>query len=249
MGIAGAAMASSFAELCSLAILSVHILRKLDRASLWPEMAIRQENIAACLPGLYLEHVQPVHRRSSWFAFFVAVEHLGEMELAATNVIRSISTLFFVIVNSLAATTGSLVGNLLGAGQKNMVLPLCNRVIRMGYAVGGPLIILSIVCFNPIFSIYSGNGDLMRTAHLPFVVALLNYVFALPGYVYMNAVTGTGATRTTFIFQAATIIAYQIYLWSVSCFSTSLSVYWTAEYLYVILLGVLSVIYLKNKGY
>ena len=104
-------------------------------------------------------------------------------------------------------------------------------------------------CFNPIFSIYSGNGDLMRTAHLPFVVALLNYVFALPGYVYMNAVTGTGATRTTFIFQTATIIAYQIYLWSVSCFSTSLSVYWTAEYLYVILLGVLSVIYLKNKGY
>lgn len=31
MGIAGAAMASSFAELCSLAILSVHILRKMDR--------------------------------------------------------------------------------------------------------------------------------------------------------------------------------------------------------------------------
>ena len=89
----------------------------------------------------------------------------------------------------------------------------------------------------------------MRIAHLPFIVALLNYVFALPGYVYMNSVTGTGATRTTFIFQAVTIIAYQIYLWSVSCVSTSLSVYWTAEYLYVILLGVLSVIYLKNKGY
>ena len=179
----------------------------------------------------------------------MAVEHLGEMELAATNVIRSISTLFFVIVNSLAATTGSLVGNLLGAGQKDQVVPLCNRVIRMGYAMGGPLIILSIVCFNPIFSIYSGNGDPMQTAHLPFIVALLNYVFALPGYVYMNAVTGTGATRATFIFQAVTIIAYQIYLWSVSCVSTSLSVYWTAEYLYVILLGVLSVIYLKNKGY
>lgn len=57
----------------------------------------------------------------------------------------------------------------------------------------------------------------MQIAHLPFTVALLNYVFALPGYVYMNAVTGTGATRTTFIFQAVTIVAYQIYLWSVSC--------------------------------
>lgn len=94
-----------------------------------------------------------------------------------------------------------------------------------------------------------GASALAGIWYLPFVVALLNYVFSLPGYVYMNAVTGTGATRTTFIFQAVTIIAYQIYLWSVSCVSTSLSVYWTAEYLYVILLGVLSVIYLKNKGY
>lgn len=53
----------------------------------------------------------------------------------------------------------------------------------------------------------------------------------------------------TFIFQLITIVAYQIYLWSISSFSTSLSVYWTAEYLYVILLGLLSVIYLKYKHY
>lgn len=31
MGIAGAAIASSFAELCSLVILSIHVLRKIDR--------------------------------------------------------------------------------------------------------------------------------------------------------------------------------------------------------------------------
>jgi multidrug resistance protein, MATE family len=186
---------------------------------------------------------------ASWFAFFVAIEHLGEIELAATNVIRSISTLFFVIVNSLAATTGSLVSNLLGARQKHLVIPLCNRIIRLGYAIGFPLIVLCIIFSNYIFYIYSGNGNLIQMARLPFIVALLNYAFALPGYVYMNAVTGTGATRITFIFQTVTIVAYQIYLWSISYFSTSLSVYWTAEYLYVILLGLLAVIYLKNKNY
>ena len=89
----------------------------------------------------------------------------------------------------------------------------------------------------------------MQIAQLPFTVALLNYAFALPGYVYMNAVIGTSATRTTFIFQTVTIIAYQIYLWTISNFSTSLSIYWTAEYLYVILLGVLSVLYLKKMNY
>ena len=87
----------------------------------------------------------------------------------------------------------------------------------------------------------------MQITQLPFTVALLNYAFALPGYVYMNAVTGTGATRTTFIFQTVTIIAYQICLWTISDLSSSLSVYWTAEYLYVILLGMLSIIYLNAK--
>ena len=249
MGIAGAAIASSFAEACSLVVLAIHVLRKMDRR----------------LYGLYwsfdkdvLLHVCRVSVWSmfhsfigvaSWLAFFVAIEHLGEMELAATNVIRSISTLFFVIVNSLAATTGSLVSNVLGAAQKEQVIPLCNRIVRLGYAIGVPLVILAVIFYRPIISIYTGSTVLMQIAHLPFVVMLLNYVFALPGYVYMNAVTGTGATRMTFIFQLITIVAYQIYLWSISSFSTSLSVYWTAEYLYVILLGLLSVIYLKYKHY
>ena len=171
------------------------------------------------------------------------------MELAATNVIRSVSTAFFVIVNSFAATTGSLVSNLLGAGQKAQVIPLWNRIVRLGYAIGFPLVILALIFYRSIIGIYTESTFLMQIAHRPFMVMLLNYVFALPGYVYMNAVTGTGATRMTFIFQLITIVAYQIYLWSISSFSTSLSVYWTAEYLYVILLGLLSVIYLKYKRY
>lgn len=245
MGITGAAIASSFAEACSLAVLTIHVLRKMDR---------RLYGLFWSFDKGVLLHVCRVSVWSmfhsfigvaSWLAFFVAVEHLGEMELAATNVIRSVSTVFFVIVNSFAATTGSLVSNLLGAGQKAQVIPLCNRAVRLGYAIGFPLVILAVIFYRPIIGIYTGSTVLMQIAHLPFVVMLLNYVFSLPGYIYMNAVTGTGATRMTFIFQLITIEAYQIYLWSISGFSTPLSVYWTAEYLYVILLGLLSVIYFK----
>ena len=249
MGIAGAAIASSFAELCSLVILSIHVLRKMDRKVYGLNWQFDKNILRHVCQVSIWSMFTPFIGVASWFAFFVAIEHLGEIELAATNVIRSISTLFFVIVNSLAATTGSLVSNLLGARQKHLVIPLCNRIIRLGYAIGFPLIVLCIIFSNYIFYIYSGNGDLIQMARLPFIVALLNYAFALPGYVYMNAVTGTGATRITFIFQTVTIVAYQIYLWSISYFSTSLSVYWTAEYLYVILLGLLAVIYLKNKNY
>ena len=249
MGIMGAAIASSFAELCSLAMLAVHVLRKMDR---------RLYGLHCQMDKALLRHVCRVSVWSmfhsfigvaSWLAFFVAIEHLGELELAATNVIRSVSTVFFVIVNSLAATTGSLVSNLLGRGEREQVIPLCRRVIRLGYTVGFPLVALAIVGYQPIVSLYTESESLVQMARLPFIVMLLNYVFALPGYAYMNAVTGIGATRTAFLFQLITIVAYQIYLWSISSVSTSLSVYWTAEYLYVILLGVLSIIYLKYKGY
>lgn len=53
-----------------------------------------------------------------WFLFFVAIERLGEPELAVSNIVRSVSALFSVIVNSLAGVTSSLVSNLIGAGEK-----------------------------------------------------------------------------------------------------------------------------------
>lgn len=249
MGIAGAAIASSFAELCSLVVLAIHVLRKMDR---------RFYGLHGRFDRHILCHVWRVSVWSmfhsfigvaSWLAFFVAVEHVGERELAATNIIRSVSTLFFVIVNSLAATTGSLVGNLLGAGEKKQVFPLCRRIVRLGYSFGFPLVVLALIGYRPIIGLYTESESLVQLAHGPFIVMLLNYVFALPGYVYMHAVTGTGATRATFIFQLITIVAYQFYLWNISRFSTSLSVYWTAEYLYVILLGLLSVLFLKYKRY
>ena len=250
MGITGAAIASSFAEACSLAVLAIHALCKMDK---------RFYGLSWSFDKAVLFHVCRVSVWSMfhsfigvapWFLFFVAIEHLGELQLAVANILRSISTLFFVIVtNSFAATTGSLVSNLIGADERGQVFPLCSRVIRLGYAIGLPLIALALVFHQPVVSVYTDNPAIVQTAWLPFVVMLLNYVFALPGYVYMNAVTGTGATRIAFIFQATTIAAYLLYLWGLSHWDVPLAVYWTVEYLFVIGLGVQSFTYLKYKHY
>lgn len=249
MGIAGAAIASSFAEACSLVVLAICVSHKMDK---------RLYGLSWRFDKGVLLHVCHVSVWSMfhsfisvapWFLFFVAIEHLGELQLAVANILRSISTLFFVIVSSFAATTGSLVSNMIGANERRQVFPLCNRVIRLGYFIGLPLIALALIFHQAVISIYTNNPAIMQTAWLPYVVMLLNYVFALPGYVYMNAVTGTGATRTAFIFQATTIAAYLFYLWKLSHWDVPLAVYWTVEYLFVIGLGIQSVIYLKYKHY
>ena len=81
-----------------------------------------------------------------WFLFFVAIEHLGKMELAVSNITRSVSTLFFVIVSSLGTTNSSLVSNLVGAGQRKGVFPICHKIIKMGYAIGFPLVGVALFC-------------------------------------------------------------------------------------------------------
>ena len=55
-----------------------------------------------------------------------------------------------------------------------------------------------------------------NTLSPPFIVMLFNYVFAVPGYVYISAVTGTGKTKIAFIFQMVTIMVYLLYLYWLS---------------------------------
>lgn len=249
MGISGAAIASSFAELCSLIVLTVYVFRHINRHLYglhWNiDITVLKEVLSISVWSMF----QFFMSVAIWFLFFLAIERLGETELAVSNIIRSVSAFFAVIVNALSGVTSSLVSNLIGAGEKRDVFPLCHRIIRLGYAVGVPLIVLALLFHQYIIGAYTENPIIVQVAWLPFVVMLLNYFFALPGYVYLNAVTGTGATRTVFIFQVITTIAYLFCLWGLSHWNVPLAVYWAAEYLFVILLGVQSVFYLKYKQY
>ena len=55
-----------------------------------------------------------------WFLFFRGYSRRsGETELAVSNIVRSVSALFSVIVNALAGVTGSLVSNLIEQVKRN----------------------------------------------------------------------------------------------------------------------------------
>ena len=183
-----------------------------------------------------------------WFLFFVGIEHLGKTELAVSNITRSVSALFFVIVNSFAVTTGALISNSIGAGEKANLFPICRKILKLGYSIGIPLIGIVLICHRSIIGIYTTDESLIQSAVAPLVVTLLNYSFTLPGYVYLNAVGGTGKTKTTFIFQAIATGIYLIYLYGLNnSTNTTLTLYLTAEYLFVILLALQSIVYLKRN--
>ena len=250
LGISGAALASSLAEIGSLGILGFYMWVKIDRSKYGLNPVYDKGLLVKVLKLSVWSMLHAFISVAPWFLFFIAIEHLGKTDLAISNITRSVSAIFFVLVNSFAVTTGSLVSNVIGAGAAKDLFLICRKILKLGYAVGLPLIGIALVGSPWIIAFYTPNEQLIHSAFIPFVVMLLNYTFALPGYVYLNAVGGTGKTKITFIFQGSTTVVYLLYLYGLSCCTNApLAVYLTAEYVFVILLAVQSVIYLKRKCY
>ena len=248
LGIAGAALASTLSELISLGILIIYVLLKIDRqkyglhpvfdsGTLWKVLQVSVWSMMHSFLGM-----------APWFLFFVSVEHLGQSQLAIANIIRSISTLLFVIVSSFASVTASLVSNLIGARQQEEVRPLCARIIRLGYGIGLPLIILALLFHKSIIGIYTADENLIDQAFIPYIVMLSNYFLAMPSCTYLNAVAGTGATRRAFVFQIVTLVFYLMYLHLLNTSNKPpLAVYCTVEHLFVTVLLVLSITYINSN--
>jgi len=248
LGISGAAIGSSLAGLIGLLFLIFYMWKEGEkkryeiRMVFDPELSLHLLNISVWTMVRSFFCIAP------WFLFFVAIEHLGEYELAAANVVRSISMIFFVIVNSFATTTISLVGNLLGANRAAEVMLACRRVIKLNYATGVPLILFAFVFSGSMLGLFTNEPAVLQTAFYPFCVMLSTFFLSVPAYIYCNTVIGTGNTKIAFIFQMINITVYLFYLLLLTQSpGIPLAVYWTAEQLYVIVLFALSFTYLKKS--
>lgn len=247
-GISGAAIGSSLAELVGLLFMIVYMWRHVDKKQ-YGLYAIFDLKLSLHLLNISVwTMVRSFFCIALWFLFFVAIEHLGECELAAANVVRSISMLFFVIVNSFATTTISLVSNLIGAKQIEKVMPTCRRVITLNYTFGIPLILLALAFSGILLRLFTNEAAVIQTAFYPFCVMLSTFIISVPAYTYCNTIIGIGNTKMAFIFQMINIIVYLAYLFMLSrTEGIPLAMYWTAEQLYVIVLLVLSLWYLKKN--
>ena len=135
LGIAGAAIASVLAEVTSLLFFIVYTGLKIDRQKyrLYRFHRIEIHLLKRILGISIWTMVQAFISISTWFLFFFAVEHLGERPLAITNVLRNISSLFFIIVSAFATTASSLVSNLMGSGDSGRVMDTFKKVSRLCY--------------------------------------------------------------------------------------------------------------------
>ncbi|WP_099464375.1 MATE family efflux transporter [Parabacteroides provencensis] len=246
--ISGAAIGSSLAGLVGLVFLIIYMRKRVDKKR-YGMRAVFDLKLSLHLLSISVwTMVRQFFCIAPWFLFFVTIEHLGECELASANIVRSISMLFFVVVNSFATTNISLVSNLIGARKSEQVMQTCRHVINLDYSIGIPLILLAFVFSDSLLGLFTNDTAVIQTAFYPFCVMLSTFIISVPAYTYCNTVIGTGNTKIAFLFQMINIAIYLLYLFILSRSpNIPLAVYWTAEQLYVLVLLALSLAYLKRN--
>lgn len=248
MGIAGAALGSSLAELVSLLFFAGYMRTRTDRKKYGLDrFRFDGKTLKHVLDISFWTMMQAFLSVAPWFLFFAAVEHLGERSLAVANIVRSIGAFFFIVVHAFATAASSLASNLIGAGHPEGVMRLCRRTIGMAYAAGMPFILLMALFPDLVLGAYTDLPDLVAAARPTFYVMLAIYPVSAPAFILFNTVSGTGHSRTAFWIELVIMAVYSAYVFYVAVeLKAPVAVCWTAEGLYVALMLTLSYLYLRR---
>ena len=249
LGITGAAIGSSLAELVSLIFFVVYTRLKCDRRKYGLDKAARFEmaELKAMMPVCTWTMIQHTISISTWFIFFLYIEHLGERALAVSNITRSVSGLMWVVLQAFSATCSTLVSNIIGEGHQEKVMSLVKRIMKLSYGLVSAMILGFCLFPEAIARIYTDIPDLIHASVPAMVVMSSSYFLAVGGQVFFLAVSGTGSTKTAFRLELIALVVYMLYCSIIiGMLKLDVAICWTAEHVYSLVLLICSWWYMRS---
>lgn len=252
MGIRGAAVASVVSEAVSALFFIVYTLKKtnLKKYGFDNIVIADMKTLGRILNISFWTMLQNVVSLSTWLMFILATEHLGENELAITNILRSISSLPFMISGALYGSANAITGNLIGSGNDDQVEKTAKKIILMGYAAGIALEMLMLISPYYVMRIYSDNIALINQAIPAYYAMLTTYLTLVPGFILLGVISGTGNTKQAMGLEFIALGVYTLTVWYVVIYlKADIAVCWLCEHPYNILLTYLTYRYLKKNNW
>jgi len=184
---------------------------------------------------------------ATWEYFYILIEHHGERSLAISNTMRNIFGLFGIFSWAFAATTNTMVSNVIGQGREDEVMRLVMRIVRCSFGISLLLFLLLNLWPEWFLSFYGQDQDFIRDA-IPVVrvvsIALLLMSF---GTVWLNAVTGTGNTTVNLWIEIITLLIYVVYVYVVlEYYGMPITWGWASEWVYWLSMLLMAFIYMKS---
>ena len=251
LGFNGAAYASIIAEFVGMFVIYLVIHQKgiTKQYALFKKMGWDKKNaslITAMSAPLVFQHAISI---ISWEFFFILIERNqpADNPQAISNVMRNVFGMFGCMSWAFASTSNSMVSNIIGQGKQDQVIFLINKIVRLSTGIALVLCLL-LNLFPHLFLSIFGQGDKFIQEGIP-VMRVVSVAMILMSFsvVWLQAVTGTGNTKVTFLIEAMAIVLYSIYVYVImEKLKLSITYGWMSEWLYWTCMFIPAFIYLRS---
>ncbi len=252
MGIAGAALASTLAEVVAFIVFVVYMIFDKQNVS-YKLLSFLRFDVKLVLSSFYLSIpivFQSILGIGAWFLFFSFIENIGREELAISNLLRNVYLILSIPSWGYAAGINTMVSNFIGNRKRQAVLPLVVKTSKLNLFTT-ILISLPVVVF-PEFFLYPffGTEDMLLIGLAkPYMWVLFGILITFAvGVVFVNGLIGTGKTKQALWIQSIFTLLYIIYIvFMVKIYYYGLHLAWSVEIVYWFGILVMSYIYLRSK--
>lgn len=246
----GAALASAIAEGAGLFVavaFTIGSRRKLMHYQLFEKMGIHKDVLVRMFKIGAPLMAQGLLAITGWIAFFFIIEKMGELEMASSQVVRSIYYLPLISLFGFMATTKTYVSNYLGDDRPDDVMPTIKRILILNLICCTVLAHGFVLYPEALTQLVTDDPSLIQpTAEVLRVVFGAVLMFAL-ATVPFNVISGSGDTLAAFIIEACIIVVYLILCYLVvEVWNGSLVQVWCMEYMYFGCFIIVTLLYLRT---
>jgi multidrug resistance protein, MATE family len=235
LGLMGAAYASVLAEITGLVVIFAvmrwqGLYQKFQLFGLQKFDWTAAKQILDQSAPLILQYAISV---GSWEFFYILIEHHGTESLAVSNVMRNVFGLCGCLSWAFAATSTSMVSNVIGQGREDWVIPLIKKLMGLSVAYSATIAILLNIFPTQFLSIY-GQGEHFTQLAIP-VLRIVSSALVLMSIstVWLNALVGTGNSRLNLRIEIVAIVLYIVYTYTVlEKWNMPITWGWASEMLY-----------------
>jgi Na+-driven multidrug efflux pump len=249
LGFNGAAVASVIAEITGVSIVYFVIFKQglKKKFNLFSDFSYHKQTsrsilkIAAPLVGQFSISL------ITWLVFFILLESYGERAKAISNAMRNVFGFVGIFIWAFASTTNTMVSNLIGQGQQNVVIILIRKIMILNTSAA--IIMLGILNLFPQYFLnwFGQDAAFIHDAIPVLRIVSLGMLMMSIAVIWLNAVTGTGKTKMNLLIELIAIICYLIYIYLVMIkFKLSLEWAWANEIVYWVAIFAAAFWYIKS---
>jgi multidrug resistance protein, MATE family len=261
MGMSGAALATSIAEAVALVFMIFYTLKTYRRHEILHKQSLTDAsyNLRKWLFAFQTKYspaiiklggpiaLQLVTSLGIWVVFYEFVESMGERELQSSFIVRNMYMLAYVSVGGFSTTTKTFVSGLIAEHRQHDLHKMIVKIMLLN--LGGIFLLSHGLWLYPEAIAKMFTTDqlvIQQTVDSMHVVLPAMMIFAFTS-IMLATVEGSGNAVAGFIIEILTVLAYIAAAWlMVYHFRWPIHLVWTSDYVYFILLGILSILFLWN---